>query len=139
MAAGAASLTLGVCLGACGSPDQGPQVRQTLSRFAAATASKDYRTVCEQLLSPAILEQLSQLGLACEQALAQGLGSVRAPQLTVRSVRVHGDRADAQVHSSAANQPPSDDTIELVRVQGSWRINSLGAAGAAGGKRPGSR
>jgi hypothetical protein len=122
----AASLLLGASLGACGSVDQLPRVRQTLARFAAATARKDYRTVCRELLAPAIVDQLAQLGLPCERALARGLGSVRSPRLSVRSVRVRGDGAEAQVHSSAANQPPSDDTIELVRVQGAWRISSLG-------------
>jgi hypothetical protein len=136
-AACAASLALIASLAACGSVDQRPRVRQTLGRFAAATARKDYRTVCRELLAPAIVEQLTQLGLPCERALAEGLGSVRSPQLAVRSVRVDGARAQAQVHSSAANQPPSDDTIELVRARGAWRISSLGGASPGSTGPPG--
>jgi hypothetical protein len=129
VAAGAATLALGALGAGCGSADQVPKVRAALARFATATARKDYRTLCQQVLAPSIVDQLNQLGVGCERALAQGLGNVQAPALTVRSVRVHGDRAEAQVHSSAANQPPSDDTLELIRVQGSWRISSLGARG----------
>jgi hypothetical protein len=133
----AASVALAGALGACGSVDQGPQVRRALARFSAATARKDYRTLCEQLLAPMIVDQLTQLGLPCERALAEGLGSVHSPQLTVRSVRVNGAKAQAQVHSSASNQPPSDDTIELVHVRGAWRISSLGSASPGSASPPG--
>ena len=37
-----------------------------------------------------------------------------------------GDAATAQVRSSAAGQKPSEDTVELVRVDDGWRIASLG-------------
>jgi H+/Cl- antiporter ClcA len=50
-------------------------------------------------------------------AIGSGLGV-----LAVRSVKISGDAATAQVHSTAANQPPSDDTISLARLHGTWYI-----------------
>ena len=48
------------------------------------------------------------------------------PRLTVGTVSVDGDRATAEVRSSAAGEAPSQDTLELVRVGDGWRIASLG-------------
>ena len=45
--------------------------------------------------------------------------------IEVKSVKVDGDTASAQVRSTASNQEPSDDTIKLVKVDGKWRIASL--------------
>ena len=120
-----------ILLAGCGSgPDASAQVRATLASFGRAVAARDYRTVCTRLLAPALTDQLAQIGLPCQAGLARGFGRARAPHLTVRSVTVNpsGDAASAVVHTTAANQPPSDDTLGLVRLGGTWRIASLGAA-----------
>lgn len=114
-------------LGSCGKggPSDQQQVRTTLQRFGQAVAARDYRTVCTQLLAPALTVQLTQIGLPCEQGLAKGFGQALNPTLTVRSVKVTGSRAAAVVHTTAANQPPSDDTLGLVKLGGGWRISAL--------------
>jgi hypothetical protein len=38
---------------------------------------------------------------------------------------VRGERATAQVRTSAAGQQPSRDTVALEKVDGVWRIASL--------------
>jgi hypothetical protein len=118
-----------VLLGGCG--DAGPtpeeQVRTTVSDFGRATAAKDYATLCERLLAPKLVEQVTAIGLSCEAALKRGLGSVRDPHLTIGRVQVDGDQASAEIRTSAAGQPPSKDTLQLVNVNGSWRISSLGS------------
>jgi hypothetical protein len=38
---------------------------------------------------------------------------------------VNGDKALVSVHSTASNQPPSDDTLSLVKQKGKWKISSL--------------
>jgi len=101
------------------------EVRGTLQRFGAATAKKDYQELCDHLLSRELVAKVEQINLPCELALKTGLGSVRRPTLTVRRVTVSGNRALGYVHTTAANQRPSDDTIELVKENGSWRIASL--------------
>ena len=114
-------------LAGCGNakPSDEEQVRSTLTSFSRATAAKDYQTICDRLLAPSLIAALKKIGLPCEIALQQGLGDVREPRLLVGAVTVQGKRATADVRSSAEGQPPSKDTIELVRTDAGWRISSL--------------
>ena len=126
-------LLLALCvLVGCG--DSGPsaeeQVRATLAEFGRATGAGDYGALCDRILAPKLVDTVEQIGLPCEQALAKGFEDVREPQISVGTVTVKDDTASAQVRSSAAGQPPSEDTVDLVRVGDSWRIQSLGATGA---------
>jgi len=115
-------------LAGCG--DQGPtpeqQVRSTVTAFGRATAAKDYQTLCDRLLAPSLIEEVESIGLPCEVALRQGLEEVREPRLTIGTVEVRDDRASAEVRTSAAGEEPSRDTLELVNVDGTWKISSLG-------------
>jgi ketosteroid isomerase-like protein len=116
-------------LAGCGSssgPSDEQQIRQVILDFAQATQSKDYKRICNQLLAPRLVEQTRNIGLPCEQAVEKALGSVRDPHVTVGKVVVKGDSASAQVRSSAAGQAPSQDTVGLTRVDGRWRLSSLG-------------
>jgi hypothetical protein len=119
-------------LAGCG--DTGPsdeqQIRQTLSNFERAAAGHDYAALCDRILAPKLIGTLEQIGLPCETALQKGLEDLRDPRLSVGTVTVDGDRATAQVRSSAAGQSPSEDTVDLVRAGDGWRIASLGGTGA---------
>jgi len=126
---------VGALLAGCGGEDKPPdadQVRATLVQFGKATAAHDYRTMCSKLLAPNLLDKLRQIGLGCEEALEQGLGHVKSPQLSVGKIAVDGDTASAEVRTSAEGQAPSTDTVQLRRVDGDWRIASL-----AGTSEPG--
>jgi hypothetical protein len=116
-------------LAGCG--DAGPtpeeQVRTAVGEFGRATAAKDYRTLCERILAPQLVDKVTQVGLPCETALREGLGSVRDPHLTIGRVRVDGDQAAAEIRTSASGQAPSKDTLKLVNVNGTWKISSLGS------------
>jgi hypothetical protein len=122
-----AALVLAVLAG-CG--DTGPtpeqQVRTTVSDFGRATAAKDYKTLCDRILAPKLIEDVTQVGLSCEAALKQGLGDVKEPRLTIGRVQIDGDQASAEIRSSASGQPPSKDTLKLVKINGTWKISSLG-------------
>ena len=124
----AAPLAL-LLLAGCG--DSGPppeeQVRSTVAAFARATAAKDYRTLCDRLLSPDLVEDVESIGLPCEDALERGLGDVADPRLSIGKVTVDGDAATVETRSSAAGEEPSADTLRLVNVDGTWKISSLGA------------
>ena len=122
-------LVLAVCaLAGCG--DSGPtdeqQIRAALAEFERATAERDYQALCDRVLAPKLIETVRQIGLPCELALQKGFEDVEDPRLTVGTVKVDEDEATAEVRSSAAGQPPSQDTVELVRVDGKWRVASLG-------------
>ena len=122
---------LALALIGCG--DSGPsdeaQIRTALDDFRRATAAKDYAALCERVLAPRLIQTVEQAGLPCERALKKGFEDVRDPRISVGAVTVDGDTAKAQVRSSAAGQKPSQDTVELVRVDGRWRIASLGEGG----------
>ena len=124
-------LVLAVCaLAGCG--DSGPsdeqQIRAALAEFERATAARDYQALCDRVLAPELIETVKQIGLPCELALQKGFEDVENPRLTVGAVKVDDDTATAEVRSSAAGEAPSQDTIELVRVRGGWRIASLGTS-----------
>ena len=110
---------------ACNSETDEEQVRDTLQRFADATASKDYQALCDDIFATKLVEEVKQ-SVACELALKNSsLGEARKPKLAIKSVKVDGDRATADVESSAANQPASRDKVQLIREGDEWRIISL--------------
>jgi hypothetical protein len=119
---------MAAALAGCGSsgPTDDELVAGAVSAFGRATAAKDYRTLCDRLLAPSLVDKVEQVGLPCEQAMQKALGRVRDPRLTIGEITVHGDRATAQIRTSAAGQQPSRDTLELERVKETWRIASLG-------------
>jgi hypothetical protein len=119
-----ALLCAAALLAGCGGDDEG-EVRDTLAQFAEATAEKDYQRLCDDLLSPELVEQVRRVNLPCEVALRTGFEDVEQPRIEVRSVKIDGDKASAQVRSTAQNQEPSVDTVQLVKVDGEWRVNSL--------------
>jgi hypothetical protein len=116
--------TLAGCGG--GGPGDEQLVARTVATFGRATAAKDYATLCGRVLSPSLIDKVEQIGLPCEQALRKALGNVQDPRLTIGKVTVTGDRATAEIRTSASGQAPSQDVLELERVRGSWRIASLG-------------
>ena len=58
--------------------------------------------------------------------MQQSLEDVEDASITVGKVTVTEKGASAEVRSSAKGQRPSQDTVELVQVDGAWRITSLG-------------
>jgi hypothetical protein len=119
-----------LALAACGSTSpkrsDADRVRDTLSAFGQASAKHDYRRVCAELLAKPVIDSVRRAGLSCESAMKTALEGVQSPKLEVRQVTIKGDRASAKVHSTAANQPASDDTVALVREGGDWKIGALG-------------
>jgi hypothetical protein len=120
-------VALALALAACGGPPSASdQVRDVVTRFGQASARKDYQAICDDLIARSLSDNVEEYGLPCELAFKQGLQGVRRPQLRIESIRVKGTLARVRVHSSAANQPASEDVLELRREPGAgWRITSL--------------
>jgi hypothetical protein len=115
-------------LAGCGESGPTPeeQVRSTVAEFGRATAAKDYTALCDHILAPELIEDVESIGLPCERALRQGLGDVEDPRLTIGKIVIRDDEASAEIRTSAAGEDPSQDTLELVNVDGTWKISSLG-------------
>jgi hypothetical protein len=110
---------------ACGRQDAEQQVRGTLDAFAQATTKKDYQRLCDEIFATKLVEQVRRT-VPCEIALRNSsLDDAKDPKLVVRRVKVDGDTATADVRTSAANQPASEDTVRLVKERGKWRIVAL--------------
>ena len=119
-----AAVLLALPLAACGRSDE-RDVRETLEAFAQATARKDYQRLCDDLFSEQLVDDVRRT-VPCEGALRNSsLGDARDPKLEVRRITVDGDEARADVTTSAANQPRSQDTVRLAREGGEWRIVAL--------------
>jgi Putative lumazine-binding len=58
--------------------------------------------------------------------MKSALEDVQSPKIEVRQVTVKGNRASAKVHTTAANQKASDDTVALVKEGDDWKIGALG-------------
>jgi hypothetical protein len=121
------ALALAAC-GGSGGPKRSDsdRVRDTLTAFAQASAQHDYRRVCTDLLAKLVIDSVRRAGLSCESAMKTALQGVESPKLEVRKVTIKGNRASAKVHTTAANQQPSDDTVALVREGQDWKIGALG-------------
>jgi hypothetical protein len=119
------ALLCSLVLSACGRESDESAVRDTLQTFAEATSRKDYQRLCDELFSEKLVEEVNKT-LPCEVALRRSdLDAARNPRIEVRRVKIDGDRATAEVRSTAANQPPSDDSVQLVRENEQWRIAAL--------------
>jgi hypothetical protein len=114
-----------LALVACGHEKPTQQVHDVVDRFGEAVADQDYQKLCDQILAKNLIDALEESGVPCELALKTGFGGAKNPKIAVKTVAVNGDRALVSVHSTAANQKPSDDTIALVKEKGTWKISSL--------------
>jgi hypothetical protein len=115
------------------------QVQAKVQQFVTATAAKDAKTICDQVLAPTLLERLAAGGITCQQAMQIFFSSVQSPTLSIGRIDISGQKASAITLTSAHGQQGSLDAIELVNTSHGWRISSLGSpvvppAGTSKGK-----
>lgn len=106
------------------------EVRAAVEGYAKAFAGRDYQALCDVYFDPKVVAGLERSGLPCEAAVRPKVSSTRNPRLEIRRVTIEGDEADRAkvvVHTTATGEPPSDDTLALVKTRGSWRITPLAA------------
>jgi hypothetical protein len=122
---GAILATIAACwLAGCGASPK-DQVRAKVEQFASATASKDYATICNQVLAHSLVMHLSANGIRCEQALGLALGAVNNPALSIGQIIVKGSNASVITLTVAQGQHASLDALELIDTGHGWRISSL--------------
>jgi hypothetical protein len=126
MRPGAATLLVfaACALSGCGSSAK-DQVRSKVEQFAGATAHKDYATICNQVLAPALVKRLTSYGIGCEQAMRLALGDVRRPTLSIGQITVKGKTASVITLTVAQGQQASLDALQLIETSDGWRISSL--------------
>lgn len=95
-----------------------------ISRLERATARADYRTICNDLFTPAAKRRAG--GRDCPSLLRSQVGDVRDPRIQPLATELDGNRARMRVRSRSRGQPPATDNLELVRRGGRYRIDALG-------------
>jgi hypothetical protein len=124
MAAALAS-ALALAVSGCGSDQD--QISDKVHQLAKAVGAHDYRTICDQVLAPSLLNRLVGNGIPCAQALQLALQGVQQPVISIGKITVHGSTAAAITLTVARGQQASLATIDLVKTSGGWRIASLGS------------
>ena len=103
-------LVLAVCAGGrvrgVGADRRAADPRRRCREFQRATEARDYQALCDRVLAPELIDAVRQVGLPCELALEKGFEDVETPRLTVGAIAVDGDRATAEVRSSAEGEDP---------------------------------
>lgn len=123
-------LTLLLCaavLTACGGDSEPAKVREVVTAFGKASANKDYQRICDDLVDQDLADNVERVGLPCELAFKRGLGEVQGAKLEIKTVAVNDDKASVGIRTTAKNQQPSEDVMQLVLRDGEWRISSLSA------------
>jgi hypothetical protein len=122
------ALAIAACaLGGCGTSTS-DQVKAKVAQFAHAMATRDGRTLCDQVLAPSLLVRFASVGLPCIKAMQIFLRSVHDPTLAVGRVVITGGKAEAITLSGARGQLGSLSALELVNTSNGWRVSGLGSS-----------
>jgi hypothetical protein len=127
----ALTLVLGVV--GCGETERVPapkkvavpaqRVARVVERLERAVEARDFRTVCDELLTPVARERAG--GKRCAATMAEASKGLRRPRIRILSIGIEGRRAEARLRSRAHGQRPVEETLQLERVGRGYRIASL--------------
>ncbi len=101
----------------------GKQVADVVGRLELATRRRQFEVVCEQLFTRAARARAG--GGNCVRLLHSTARDVRRPRIRLLGVRIAGNRAQARVRTLAEGQTAVEETIDLLREGGSYRIAAL--------------
>ena len=124
----AAALALSACGSASSSSDvtfTGAQkdVADLVDELATAGQRHDASTICNDILSKQLLTQLKSAGGNCEDEMKDAISDATDYDLQVRSVKVNGSNATAQVRQGDKGKV---STFTFVKEAGGWRASALG-------------
>lgn len=97
----------------------------TLGGFADATADKNFKKLCNDILSKAA----AKIGGDCEKTFSQSGQGLKDFKIVVNSVEVakDGKTATAAVDvTSNVNSAKQAQTLSLIKEDGEWRVQILG-------------
>jgi hypothetical protein len=99
------------------------QVADVIARLERATRRRDFPVLCDQLFTPSARARAG--GKDCVALLRETAKDVRRARIRLLDVRIEGDRATARVRTTAEGQTAVEETINLVRRRGRYRISAL--------------
>ena len=101
----------------------GKQVADVVTRLELATRRRQFEVVCEELFTRAARTRAG--GGSCVRLLRTTAEDVRRPRIRLLAVRIDGNRAEARVRTLAEGQAAVEETIDLLREGGRYRIAAL--------------
>ena len=99
-------------------------VAAVVERLERAIAAEDFAAVCDELFTADARRRSG--GDECAAQLRSAAEGVRRPSIRLRGIQVTGDRAIAEVTTSAAGEARVRDELRLRRENGRWRVEALG-------------
>jgi hypothetical protein len=117
-------ICIAYALAGCGASAK-EQVEAKVEQFAHATASHEYRTLCTQVLAPALVKHLTGAGISCDEAMRVFATSVQNPTISISKVTIKGSSASAVVLAGATGQTAALESVQLVDTSNGWRLASL--------------
>lgn len=102
------------------------RVRETIDGFTAAVHVRDFGAVCDRYLTTDLKERLQLFG-TCSAVLRRSTANPAFDpqfQLHVKSVKVEGNRASADVETKARGKTATV-TVRLAKQGGDWRLATL--------------
>ncbi len=124
-----------LALSACGSSSKTPpapkfagaqkDVADVVDKLASAGRRGDAKTICDDILSKQLITELKTAGGDCENEMKDAIRDANDYDLQVRSVKVTGDNATAQVRQGDKGAVA---TFTFVKEGGGWRASALGGS-----------
>jgi hypothetical protein len=99
------------------------QVAQVVADLEQAGQRKDAQKICTQIVSQALVRELSDAGTSCQAEMKKAIDDADDYDLTVKSVSVKGSQATAVVRRGS-DGPTA--TFRFIREGGGWRATSFG-------------
>jgi hypothetical protein len=129
-----AALALAGCAGQSSNEDSssdfsGEQraVASVVEDLQSAAEDSDERKICSDLIVAELRDAIAESGNAatCVAAMEGALKDTDQSDLTVRRVTVNGNEATAVVRAKLSDDADRDESIELRKVAGAWKISQL--------------
>lgn len=98
-------------------------VARVVDRLDRAVRARDFELICADLLTAEARTRAG--GEKCAGKMAREAAGVRRPEIELQSIRIVGNRAEAELLTSAKGEQPAQETLQLVRRADGYRIVAL--------------
>jgi type 1 fimbria pilin len=99
-------------------------VAELVDQLAAAGKAGDAEKICTEILSKQLVTELKSAGGDCVSEMDRAIDDASDFNLTVRTVKVNGNTATAQVRQGDSG---ANATFTFVKEGGKWRASELGS------------
>jgi hypothetical protein len=100
------------------------KVAAVVEQIEKAARDDKPEVVCGKLLSAALLARIKQAGTNCRTGAKEAFADADSFDLTVKAVKITGDKATATVTSGTGSQKKTD-ALELARDGAVWKVDAL--------------